>query len=92
MVKKCFVLQEEVIGVFHKKNYSPTIEKLLFHLARVRILGSMECRKNRNDFFVIMYIKYIKSKKYYPQENTVVYAFKEIIYLFHFVDIGTAVS
>ena len=28
-----------------------TIEKLSFHLSRVRILVSMECKKNRNDFF-----------------------------------------
>ena len=51
MVKKCFALHEEVIYVFHEKYYIPTIEKLIFHLAHVRILGSMEYGKTRNDCF-----------------------------------------
>ena len=50
-VKKCFVLHGEVIDVFHEKNYIPTIEKLLFHIAHVRIIGSMECVKTRNYCF-----------------------------------------
>ena len=50
MVKKCFVLHKEVIGVFYEKFYIPTIEKLSFHLANIRILGSMECGKTRNGF------------------------------------------
>ena len=49
MVNKCFVFHEEVIDVFYAKYYIPTIEKLLFHLAHVRILGLMECGKTRND-------------------------------------------
>ena len=48
-MKKFSVIYEEVIYVFHEKNYSPTIEKLSFYLAHVRILGSMECGKTRND-------------------------------------------
>ena len=38
-VKKCFVIHEGVINVFHEKYYIPTIEKLSFHLDRVRILA-----------------------------------------------------
>ena len=51
MAKKGFVLHEEVIDVFHEKYYIPTIEKVSFHLAHVRILGSMEYGKTRNDCF-----------------------------------------
>ena len=47
MVKKCFVLHEEVIDVFHEKIIT-TIEKLSFHLAHVRIIGSMEYEKTIN--------------------------------------------
>ena len=32
MTKKCFVLHEEVIGVFHNKFYIPTIENCYFIL------------------------------------------------------------
>ena len=39
--KKCSVIQEEVIDVFHEKMYIPTIEKLSFHLANVGIIGSI---------------------------------------------------
>ena len=48
---KNFFLHEEVIDVFHKYFYIPTIEKMSFHLAHVRIITSMECGKTRNDFF-----------------------------------------
>ena len=41
MVKKCYVLHEEVIDVFHEKFYIPKIEKLSFHIAHVRIIGYM---------------------------------------------------
>ena len=41
MVNKCFFIHEEVIDVFHEKYYIPTIEKMLFHIAHVRILSSM---------------------------------------------------
>ena len=49
MVKKCFVLHEEVIDVFNEKSYIPIIEKLSFHLYHIRIIGSMECGRSRND-------------------------------------------
>ena len=52
-MKKCFVLHEEVIDVFIGNFYIPTIEKLSFRLARVRILGLMECGKTRNDFSIV---------------------------------------
>ena len=56
-MKKCFVLRKEVIDVFHEKYYIPIIEKLLFHLAHVRILGAMECGNFRNDCFHIIETK-----------------------------------
>ena len=46
-------LHKKVIDDFHNKSYIPTIEKLSFHLARVRILGSMECGKTRIVFVII---------------------------------------
>ena len=49
MGNKYFVLDEEVINVFHERK-KPTIEKLSFHLAHFRILGSMECGRTINDF------------------------------------------
>ena len=51
MVKKFFVIREEVIYAFHEKHYIPTIEKLSYHLVHVIILGSMEYFKTINDFF-----------------------------------------
>ena len=48
---KSFVLHEKVIDVFHNKFYITTMEKLLFHLSHVRIIGSMEFGKTRNDYF-----------------------------------------
>ena len=52
MVKKCFVLLEEVIYCFHGNfSITPTIEKLSFQISRVSIIGSMEYGKTRNDFF-----------------------------------------
>ena len=48
MAKKCFVLHDEVIDVFHEKIYIITIEKVSFHIANVSIVGSMECVKTRN--------------------------------------------
>ena len=41
MANNLFVLHEEVIDVFHEKNYIPTIEKVSFHLDDVGILVSM---------------------------------------------------
>ena len=51
IVNKCFGLHEEVIDVFHEKLYIPTIERLSFNLDNIRIIGSMECGKTRNDCF-----------------------------------------
>ena len=51
MVKKCFVFCKEVVDVFHDKCYIPTIEKMSFHLANFRIIGSMEYKRTRNDCF-----------------------------------------
>ena len=51
MVKKCFVIHEEVIDVFHEKIYIPTIEQLSFNIFCVSIIGSMEYGKNRNYCF-----------------------------------------
>ena len=49
MVKKYFVLHEKAIDVYQYFLNIPTIEKLSFHLARVSIIGVIECGKNRND-------------------------------------------
>ena len=49
MVNKCFVLHEEILDVSHEYFNTPTIEKKLFHIAHIRILGSMECGKTIND-------------------------------------------
>ena len=46
-----FVLHEEVIYVFYEFFYIPTTGKLSFHLAHVRILGSMKFGKTRNGCF-----------------------------------------
>ena len=51
MTNKCFVLFKEVIDVFHEIFYIPTVEKLSFHIAQVRILDSMECENIRNRCF-----------------------------------------
>ena len=51
MAEKVFVLHKEVIDIFNEKIITPTIEKLSFHLANVRILGSMEYEKTRNDCY-----------------------------------------
>ena len=50
MVNNYFVLHEEFIYVFHENNYSHN-RTLSFYLARVRIIGSMECENNINDCF-----------------------------------------
>ena len=59
IMKKCFVLHEEVIDVFIGNFYIPTIEKLSFRLACVRILDSLECGKTGNDFSALMHQKNI---------------------------------
>ena len=52
-----------------KKNYIPTIEKLSFHLACVRIVGSMESVNTINDHFHNNAPKkIIKLKKYYAKK------------------------
>ena len=50
-MKKPFVIHEGDIDGFHDIVYIPTIEKLSFHISHVRIIGSMECRKTRNEYF-----------------------------------------
>ena len=52
MARKRFVLRE-VIDIFHINFFIPTTENFSFHLSHVRILGSMECRNNRNDYFQV---------------------------------------
>ena len=51
MLKKCFVICDQFKDVFNEKFYIPAIEKLSFNLAHVRIIGSMECGKTRNDSY-----------------------------------------
>ena len=51
IAKKCFVLHEEDIDEFHEFCYIPIIEEQSFHIDHVRILGSMEYGKTRNDCF-----------------------------------------
>ena len=51
MVKISFVIHEEVIDVINEKINITTIEKLSFHIAHVRIIGSMEFGNTRNDCF-----------------------------------------
>ena len=55
MVKKYFALHKKVIDVFHDFFYIPTIEKLSFLLAHVRIIGSMEYGKTRKNFSMILH-------------------------------------
>ena len=63
MLKNFFFIHEELIDVFHNKLYIPTIENLSVHLARLRIIGSIECGKNRNDYFQINVGKVFKVKE-----------------------------
>ena len=52
-----------------EKYYITTIEKLSFNLDHVRIIGSMECGKTRNDCFRANASKEnVKLKKYYAQK------------------------
>ena len=70
-VKKYFVHHEEVIDVFYKKYYISTIEKLSFYLAHVRILGSMEYEKTKNDCLRANASKNnIKLKKDYAEKSS----------------------
>ena len=55
MVNKYFVLHEDFMDIFNDKIYIPTIEKLSFDLAHVRILGSTENGNNRNYFYMIIH-------------------------------------
>ena len=71
MAKKCFVLHEEVTDFFYEMFYITTIEKLSFHLAHVRILGSTECGNTRNDCFRANTSKNnIKFKKDYAEKSS----------------------
>ena len=59
-----FLLTRKLSMSFMKLFHIPTIEKLSFHIAHVRILGLMEYRKTRNDFFNKKYrIKEILCRK-----------------------------
>ena len=69
VVKKYFVPHQEVIDFFHEKYHIPTIEKLSFHLAHVRIFGSMECGKTINDYFHGNAQKYIYEAKKVMQKH-----------------------
>ena len=60
--EEIFAITEEVIDVFCEKNYILTIEKVLFHIAHARIIGSMKCGKTRNYYFVIMHQNIYKVK------------------------------
>ena len=69
MVKKCFVLHEEFIDLFHDTFYIPTIEKMSFHIAHVSNFGSMESGKTRNICFHDNASKNnIKLNKYYAEK------------------------
>ena len=50
-----------------EKYYITTIEKLSFNLDHVRIIGSMECGKTRNDCFHGYSLKNIY-KQYYAEK------------------------
>ena len=54
MVKKSFDLYKGVIDVFIEF-YILTMEKISFHLAHVRISGSMECGRTRSNFSALMH-------------------------------------
>ena len=51
MLKKRFVLYEGFIDVYHN-NKIAAIEKLSYHIARVRIIGSTEYVSTRNYSFL----------------------------------------
>ena len=67
MRRNVFFLHEEVIDIFHELFYIPTIEKLSFHLAHVRILASMEFWNTRNDCYHNNALENIKLKKNYAK-------------------------
>ena len=69
MAKKCFVIHEEVIDIFHDKMYIPTIEKLSFHIAHVRIIGSMEYGNTINYFSHDKALKKYKFKERLCKKN-----------------------
>ena len=54
--------------MFFTKQNIPKIEKYSFHLARVRIIGSMEYGKTRNYFSAIMNQKLFKVKNDYAKQ------------------------
>ena len=51
MAKHFWFFTRELLMSFLKYIYIPTTEKLSFHIAHVRILGSIKSGKTRNDFF-----------------------------------------
>ena len=68
MLKNVFVLRGEVVDCFHENDYILTKEKFLFHLAHVRILGSIECGKTINDCFRDNAFKIFKVKRDYAEK------------------------
>ena len=68
MAKKCFVIHKEGIVVFHNQFYIPR-GYFSFHLVHVRLLGSMERGKTRNNCFVVYAIKNkLKLEKDYAEK------------------------
>ena len=68
MANNFFVLHKEVVDVFNNKFYIPTIEKLSFHIAHVRIIGSMEFRKTKTYFLIKIYGNNIKLKRCHTEK------------------------
>ena len=60
---------EEPIHNFHKYYYIPTIDRLVFHLAHVHILGKNECISTIKEATRShQKYRYIKLGKYYPKK------------------------
>ena len=53
MVKNVFLLQEEIIDVFYKNKYNPTMDFFSFHIAHVWILIPILCGKAQNKYFIV---------------------------------------
>ena len=54
---------------FMKKIESPQKKKLSFHLAHIKIIGSMKYENTRNDFFHDNTFKNINSRKDYAEKS-----------------------
>ena len=71
IIKAKMFLYEEIIDFFDEFFYIPTIEKLSFHLAHVRIIGSIECGKTINYCFHDNESKEnINLEKYYSEKSS----------------------